>query len=384
MAGSTSAVEQKSSENNKPQENACHHERHLSGIALKVYNLFWRLAKKSKSGSVSLTNQKIAKLIGAKASERADHITRVKTALVRGGLLEFLGVSRGPTNGTWRGGRYQPVSHEDWVEVKASELGYSPCHPTPLQIKVSSVKPGGRSFQRKAPKRAPLREPEVRTVAPEKRPHGAWQEVRADLRAGSTHGLRSGKYTQSVDFNPAVDVDFPQNGKSQSVDAKSAIAPSKAFKEEGTSSPLPCEPTPEKQQQQQSFWKSQQVEAWRVLERWGVGSDEGDELFRECWRIACLKAGERFSLLRSRTKVPRFVDMAESLDHFRDVGRLLEVMNEVIELCKKRVIDVPACFREAWSRVDTALEVEWQQKMHNLAEQKRKLLDKYSQPLASA
>jgi hypothetical protein len=34
----------------KSHENACHHERHLSGIALKVYNLIWRLSKKSKSG----------------------------------------------------------------------------------------------------------------------------------------------------------------------------------------------------------------------------------------------------------------------------------------------------------------------------------------------
>lgn len=366
-------------EDSKPRENACHHERHISGIALKVYNLIWRLSKTSKSGSVSITNQRIAQLVGAKVGKRADHISRVKTALVRGGLLESLGVSRGSTNGTWRGGRYQAVSHEDWVEVKLSELGHSPCHPTPLQIKVSSVKPGGRAFRSKGRKKASLREPEVHTVAAEKQSRRVGREVHTDCVVGSTQGVRSGKYTQSVDFNSAVDVDFPKSGKSQSVDAKSVTAPGRAFKGEGTSSPLPCEPTPEKQQQQQSIWKRLDSEAWRALEPWGVGPDEGDELFHDRWRIAYIGAVEHWVRLRSRSNSPFFVDTA-SLDHFRndaEVWRLLGVMDEVIEACKKRVINVPASFQEARNRAYAAVEVEWEKRKQCVAEQKRRLLEKY-------
>jgi len=88
------------------RKNSCHHERHMSGIGLKVYNLFWRLSKKSKTCSIAITNQRIAKLIGARAGKRGDHITRVKTALVRDGWLEFQGVSKGSKTGTWGGGRY--------------------------------------------------------------------------------------------------------------------------------------------------------------------------------------------------------------------------------------------------------------------------------------
>jgi hypothetical protein len=133
------------------RKNSCHHERHISGNALKVYNLFWRLSKKSKTGSIAITNQRIAKMIGARAGKRGDHITRVKTALVRDGWLEFQGVSKGAKTGTWGGGRYAPIPHQEWSEYKAKELGHSPCDPEPIQVKVSKVKPGGRAYKCKRP-----------------------------------------------------------------------------------------------------------------------------------------------------------------------------------------------------------------------------------------
>jgi hypothetical protein len=130
MKGNKPAVSAVPREKSSSRENSCHHERHLSGIALKVYNLFWRLGKKSGSGSLSLSNHKIAELIGARSDgKRADHITRVKIALVRAGLFEFLGVSRKSGTGNWRGGRYQAVPHNEWAEAKARELGHSPCGP---------------------------------------------------------------------------------------------------------------------------------------------------------------------------------------------------------------------------------------------------------------
>jgi len=63
---------------------ACHHERHLSGNALKIYNLLWRLCKKSRTGTVALSNRRIAQLIEARCDgKRADYITRIKMALAR-------------------------------------------------------------------------------------------------------------------------------------------------------------------------------------------------------------------------------------------------------------------------------------------------------------
>jgi hypothetical protein len=305
-------------EDSKARENRCHHERHLSGIALKVYNLFWRLSKKSKTGSISITNQRIAQLIGAKASERADHITRVKTALVRGGLFEFLGVSRGSKSGTWRGGRYQPVSHEDWAEMKMSELGHSPCHPAPLQIKVSEVKPGGRSFQRKGQKKAPLGGPEVRTVAGEKQSRGAGQEVRTDCVVGSTHGLRRGKYAQSVDFEPAVDVDVPRSGNrtssSQSTQ-KSAAASSKAFKGEGTSSPLPS-PTPLRKPTNRN---TNQLGAWR-----GMGSTRAEialQLERRGETIADYLADRARARCRQSAEYEKYLD-ERNVDRLWEMGQI--------------------------------------------------------------
>ena len=60
------------------------HERHLSGNALKIYNLLWRLCKKSRTGTVALSNRRIAQLIEARCDgKRADYITRIKMALAR-------------------------------------------------------------------------------------------------------------------------------------------------------------------------------------------------------------------------------------------------------------------------------------------------------------
>jgi|HubBroStandDraft_6_1064221.scaffolds.fasta_scaffold02211_2 hypothetical protein len=190
------------------RKNSCHHERHMSGIGLKVYNLFWRLSKKSKTCSIAITNQRIAKLIGARAGKRGDHITRVKTALVRDGWLEFQGVSKGSKTGTWGGGRYVPISHQEWSESKTTELGHSPCDPHPVQVKVSKVKPGGRAYKSKrlesnAADVAEVRTDtalEVRTVKGDEHAHRAGPEVRTDLVVGSTSTVRGGKYAQSVDL----------------------------------------------------------------------------------------------------------------------------------------------------------------------------------------
>lgn len=154
---STIQSSQKSSEKRTA---SCHHERHMSGIALKVYNFFWRMGKKTKDGSVAITNQRLAKSVGLQVSGPkvsasgktrpvAIYLSRVKGAHVRAGWLVFLGVCKGSKSGTWTGGRYRAVSHEEWAEVKAKGLGHSPCHPQPLQIKVSDVHPGGRSLQSK-------------------------------------------------------------------------------------------------------------------------------------------------------------------------------------------------------------------------------------------
>src|SRR5580700_9467161 len=182
------------------RKNSCHHERHMSGIGLKVYNLFWRLSKKSKTCSIAITNQRIAKLIGARAGKRGDHITRVKTALVRDGWLEFQGVSKGSKTGTWGGGRYVPISHNEWSESKAIELGHSPCDPEPVQVQVSKVKPGGRAYKRKRPDATDAvevrtdEEAEVRTAKGDDQSSRAGWEVRTDLVVGSTRTVRGGKY----------------------------------------------------------------------------------------------------------------------------------------------------------------------------------------------
>jgi len=47
------------------RKKSCHHERHLNGIVLKIYNLFWRMGKKAEGGWVTISNRQIAKLIGA-------------------------------------------------------------------------------------------------------------------------------------------------------------------------------------------------------------------------------------------------------------------------------------------------------------------------------
>ena len=190
----------KTQSNEKSRSNSCHHERHLSGLALKIYNLHWRLSKNSKDGIVTMTNQRLAKLVGARVSERSDHISRVKTSLVRDGWLESLGVSKGSKTGTWAGGRYRAVSHEDWVELKTEELQRSPCHPVPVVNQVSSVKPGGRAYQQKStPEVHTVKRPEVHTDVPAKSSRRVGLEVHTPCVGGSTSTVCSGKYTHSVD-----------------------------------------------------------------------------------------------------------------------------------------------------------------------------------------
>jgi hypothetical protein len=138
---------------------------------------------------------------------------------------------------------------------------------------------------------------------------------------------------------------------------KSAAAPDRAFKEVGTSSPLP-EPTPQKQPKY--YLESLDLEAWRALETWGVGPDDGDELFRKCWGAAYISGNAAMG-----------------------VERLLGVMDEVIAFCKKRSIEVPASFREARSRVEAAVEAEWEKNKQRLAEMKRQFLEKYPEPAPS-
>lgn len=207
-------LENKSSTAPVSRESSCHHERHLNGIALKIYNLLWRLSKKSKGGSIAITNRRIAKLVGARqASEgkKTDYITRCKMALTRDGWLEFLGVSKGTKTGTWAGGRYQAIPHSKWVEGKMTELGQSPCHP-PVMTKVSSIHPGGRGLKKKGKKTSTsdTREArtvdtrEARTVPVEKRSHRAGEEARTVSVVGSTRTVRARKHAQSVDFSTGL------------------------------------------------------------------------------------------------------------------------------------------------------------------------------------
>ena len=112
------------------QKVSCHHERHMTGIVLKVYNLFWRLGKQSEDGTVSLTNRRIAEMVNARhaGSKRAGgYISRVKTCLVREGWLEQLGRRQNPHTGCWVGARYRPISHAEWVERQIAKTGAHPC-----------------------------------------------------------------------------------------------------------------------------------------------------------------------------------------------------------------------------------------------------------------
>jgi hypothetical protein len=146
----------------EPSAGSCHHERHLSGNALKIYNLFWRLGK--KSDSVAMTNGRIARCIGAVVSERSDSITRTKTALRREGWLEFIEICKGAKSGTWGGARYRAISHEDWAEMRLAQDGISPCFPKPRQVQVSQTHPGGRSYK-KQPEARTVKSPEARTFS---------------------------------------------------------------------------------------------------------------------------------------------------------------------------------------------------------------------------
>jgi hypothetical protein len=190
---STSASSAKSSS----LSGSCHHERHLRGNALKIYNLFWRLGK--KSDSVAMTNDRIARCIGAVVSERSDSITRTKTALRREGWLEFIEISKGAKSGTWGGARYRAISHEVWAEMRLAEDGISPCFPEPRQVQVSQTHPGGRRYQRQPGART-ANSLEARTVDSEKQSHRACAEARTDLLPGSTHTVRARKHAHSVDF----------------------------------------------------------------------------------------------------------------------------------------------------------------------------------------
>ena len=70
--------------------------------------------------------------------------------------------------------------------------------------------------------------------------------------------------------------------------------------------------------------ESRELEAWQALGPWGVGPDEGDELFRKCWGAAYVSSNAA-----------------------RGVGCLLGLMDELIAACETRAIEVPASFREA-------------------------------------
>jgi hypothetical protein len=118
---------------------SCHHERHMSGVVLKVYNLFYRMAKKTPDGSVSFSNPVIARMIngGDRGGQRSgNYLSRVKTALVRAGLFEPLGVRKNKQTGIWMGGRYIPVPHNEWAKNQTKTLGHSPCFPRPVIVRV--------------------------------------------------------------------------------------------------------------------------------------------------------------------------------------------------------------------------------------------------------
>jgi hypothetical protein len=198
----------------KPKK--CHHERHMTGVALKIYNLFWRLSKKSKTRTISITNSRIATLIGQRCEgKRADYITRAKMALVRAGWLRYEGVSKVSGTGTWQGGRYAVVSHEEWAKRQSFLLGHSPCQPKPIAVVVASVHPGGRSFGKSKLRFAEARTASgVQSLPPDK--NRAGEEARTDLLPGSTHGARVGKHAHSVD---SLTVDI------QTVDATAELPP---------------------------------------------------------------------------------------------------------------------------------------------------------------
>ncbi len=126
------------------QKVSCHHERHMSGIVLKVYNLFYRMAKQSPDGSISLSNPLIARLInggGQDGKRPGNYISRVKTTLVRAGLFISLGKRKNKQTGAWLGGRYVPVSHKEWAEIYTKKVGRSPCSPIPIFITVEKHLP---------------------------------------------------------------------------------------------------------------------------------------------------------------------------------------------------------------------------------------------------
>jgi hypothetical protein len=354
-------------ENNKAtappasRENSCHHERHLNGIALKVYNLFWRLSKKSKGGSMAITNRRIAKLIGARCDgKRADYITRVKTALVSDGWFEFLGVSKGTKSGAWMGGRYGPFSHSEWAEKKAQKLGHSCCHPYPLQTKVSSSHPGGRVFSSKSRKEGLEARTVISAEARTATLHRACGETRTDLLPGSTRTLRVGKHAHSVDFSTGDlrsrrTVQVTQ-GVIPPVPPQNAPSPVGDYK--GGGFPLPSEPTPQENPRTPAnlgeVWAQREREAWKALEPWGVNPDAGDPPFRRQWGGAYYthKAANGTSWL-------------------------LAAMDEIVQLRTRRALEVPEWFQEARGRVEKAANAEWEGRKRILAEQNRQLREKY-------
>jgi len=220
---------------------SCHHERHMSGVALKIYNLFWRLSKKSETRTISITNSRIAELIGARCQgKRADYIARSKMALVRAGWLKFDGVSKSSATGTWQGGRYAVVSHEEWANRKSLLLDCSPCQPKPLTVSVAAVHPGGMSYRKRH-----LRSTEAHTAydgaTNKSATNRACVEAHTDLQHGSTHRACASQHTQSVDFESSVDI--------HTVDA-TAVMPPVAMNEmtispDGTSTARTAKPSEE-------------------------------------------------------------------------------------------------------------------------------------------
>jgi hypothetical protein len=202
----------------------CHHERHLSGTALKIYNLIWRLGKKSKDGIVWRTNNQIARMIGARVAtgryggihhlpKVQRHIERTKTLLVRAGLLEYFGRRREAKTGTWGAAGYRSVAHEDWATNMSEQLGQSTCYPEPLQIKVSNINPGGRRYVRKTQRRmSPDNDAAIGTSGASTIGTSGVAEMYNPQVPGSTSTTGTGKYAQSVDFKPPVDAPAGSDG----------------------------------------------------------------------------------------------------------------------------------------------------------------------------
>lgn len=206
-------------------------------------------------------------LIGQRCKgKRSQHISRAKTALVRAGWLRFEGVSKSSATGTWQGGRYAVISHEEWAKRKSFLLGRSPCQPEPETVSVAAIHPGGMSYRKRN-----LQSTEGHTASGvQNLPPGKNRvcfEGHTDLQHGRTHGLCPSKDTQSVDFESSGDI--------QTVDATAvmppvairlaAIADEPKVNPPGQEKPEPSEGDPESDRMQDSY------ESWLAEARDKVG-----------------------------------------------------------------------------------------------------------------